>query len=136
MRNISILVSKCDPGAWTELADEMRRAADAKKGEATAKRELPPSGSGIVRGGRMISKKEAESVVLEEAAAAFLVVSDQVDEAAASVVSAHHQLHEAKEHGGADEGAADEAAKNHGEGKKEGRALHRRVQAGTCEIQY
>ena len=47
VRNISILVSKCDPGAWTELADEMRRAADAKKGEATAKRELPPSGSGL-----------------------------------------------------------------------------------------
>ena len=44
----------------------------------------------------MISKKEADSAVLEEAAAAFLVVSDQVDNAAASVVSARHQLHEAE----------------------------------------
>jgi hypothetical protein len=69
----------------------------------------------------MISKKEAESAVLEEAAAAFLVASDQVDNAASSVVSARHQLHEAEEHEGADEDAADAAAKNHGEGKKKGR---------------
>jgi len=96
VRNIGILVSECDPGALTELAAEMKRAPDAKKGEAAAKLELPPSGSGIVRRGRMISKKEAESIVLEGAAAAFLVVSDQVDNAAASVVSARHQLHEAE----------------------------------------
>lgn len=69
----------------------------------------------------MISKKEADSAVLEEAAAAFLVVSDQVDNAASSVVSARHQLVEAEEHEGADEDAADETAKNHGEGRKKGR---------------
>jgi len=34
VRDIGILVSECDPGALTELAAEMKRAPDAKKGEA------------------------------------------------------------------------------------------------------
>ena len=35
-------------------------------------------------------------------------------------MSARHQLVEAEEHEGADEDAADETAKNHGEGRKKG----------------
>ena len=127
-RNIGPLVSEYDPSAWTELVDDMRRAAGAKKDKAAAMRVLPPAGSGIVRGGRMLSKKNAEASTLEDVAAELLAASGEVESAIASVVSAR-QLHDTEEHENAEENA-DEAVDNLGEGKKA------KKKGGRCTAEF